>query len=459
MSNNDQGLSPQPEQRAQPGQPRSKPHPREKVTSRALLVWAAACLVYMAAVTSRTSFGVAGVEAIDRFQVDATRIAVFTSVQVGVYALAQIPMGVLIDKFGPRKLLAVGALVMGIGQIVLGFTDSYPVAIFARVLIGAGDASVFLSVMRILPFWFPLKRTPIFTQLTTVLGQLGQFISAVPFMALLGAKGWTVAFVSLGSVVALIAIAALVAVRDVPDQPRKKSSAQPVDTSETPVQPRLRTTLKLIVKNPLTWQGFFVHYVLMVWQTVFSLMWGVPLMTLGMGLSPSTAGLVLSINTACMVVSGPIIGIASARFGYRRDVVAVAISFIQAGAWLIFLSSDAPRGLFAIIVVNIVMGLTTAASGYGFDSIRERLDRTVLAAGTGLANMGGFLSSMAAAQVMGILLDHSAHGSTYTWSDFRIGFLAVLATWALGVAGFIVARLKGGPGRRILAQIRHTKNH
>ena len=105
------------------------------------------------------------------------------------------------------------------------------------------------------------------------------------------------------------------------------------------------------------------------------------------------------------------------------------------------------------------MGLTTAASGYGFDSIRERLDRTVLAAGTGLANMGGFLSSMAAAQVMGILLDHSAHGSTYTWSDFRIGFLAVLATWALGVAGFVVARLKGGPGRRILAQIRHTKNH
>lgn len=151
----------------------------------------------MAAITSRTSFGVAGVEAIDRFQVDATRIAVFTSVQVGVYAFAQIPMGILIDKFGPRKLLAIGALVMGIGQLILGFTDSYSIAIIARVFIGAGDASIFLSVMRILPFWFPLKHTPIFTQLTTCLGQLGQFFSAVPFMALLGAQGWPVAFVSL----------------------------------------------------------------------------------------------------------------------------------------------------------------------------------------------------------------------------------------------------------------------
>lgn len=407
----------------------------------------------MAAITSRTSFGVAGVEAIDRFQVDATRIAVFTSVQVGVYAFAQIPMGILIDKFGPRKLLAIGALVMGIGQLILGFTDSYSIAIIARVFIGAGDASIFLSVMRILPFWFPLKHTPIFTQLTTCLGQLGQFFSAVPFMALLGAQGWTVAFVSLGSVVALIAIAALVAVRDTPDpQPKPAESTQDAD------KPSLRASLKLIVRNPITWQGFFIHYVLMVWQTVFSMMWGVPLMTLGMGLSATTAGLVLSINTLCMVVSAPIIGIISARLGYRRDVVAIALSFVQAGAWLLFLASDAPRGLMAIILVNIVMGLTTAASGYGFDTIRERLDRKILAAGTGLANMGGFLSSMVAAQVMGFLLDHSAHGSTYTWVDFRFGFLAILVTWAVGVTGFVVARLKGGPGRRLLAQIRSTKD-
>nr|WP_198931611.1 MFS transporter [Corynebacterium glutamicum] len=407
----------------------------------------------MAAITSRTSFGVAGVEAIDRFQVDATRIAVFTSVQVGVYAFAQIPMGILIDKFGPRKLLAIGALVMGIGQLILGFTDSYSIAIIARVFIGAGDASIFLSVMRILPFWFPLKHTPIFTQLTTCLGQLGQFFSAVPFMALLGAQGWTVAFVSLGSVVALIAIAALVAVRDTPDpQPKPVESAQDAD------KPSLRASLKLIVRNPITWQSFFIHYVLMVWQTVFSMMWGVPLMTLGMGLSATTAGLVLSINTLCMVVSAPIIGIISARLGYRRDVVAIALSFVQSAVWLVFLASDAPRGLMAIILVNIVMGLTTAASGYGFDTIRERLDRKILAAGTGLANMGGFLSSMVAAQVMGFLLDHSAHGSTYTWVDFRFGFLAILVTWAVGVTGFVAARLKGGPGRRLLAQIRSTKD-
>ena len=168
-------------------------------------MWFGAVAVYVVAILGRTSFGVAGVEAIDRFGIDASRIAVFTAVQVGVYSLAQIPTGVLIDRQGPRFMLIVGALVMAVGQILLGFTSSYPVALAARVLIGAGDATAFLAVMRILPSWFPPRKTPLFTQLSTAIGQMGQFLSAVPFLALLHAKGWQVAFVSLGAVGVLVA--------------------------------------------------------------------------------------------------------------------------------------------------------------------------------------------------------------------------------------------------------------
>lgn len=433
----------------------ASPDPREKITGRALIVWVAAVLVYIAAITSRTSFGVAGVDAIERFQVDATRIAVFTSVQVGVYALAQIPMGMAIDKFGPRKLLTIGALVMGIGQIILGLTDDYGVAIIARVLIGAGDASIFLSVMRLLPFWFPLRKTPLFGQLTTALGQLGQVLSAVPFMAMLGAQGWTASFVTLGSAVALIAFAALIAVRDAPEQRVKKGPATPVETSTTPVRQSLRTSLKLILRNPLCWQGFFIHYLLMLWQNVFTMMWGVPLMTLGMGLSVTEVGLMLSINTLFAVIAGPFIGVISARTGHRRDVVAILMAFVPAIAWFVFLSSDEPRGLIAIVIINIIQGLTTPMSGYGFDTIRERLDRSILAAGTGLANMGGFLASMAAAQLVGVLLDVVDTDGGYDWADFRIAYTAVFLIWAIGVVGFFIARLKGGPGRRMVEQLRN----
>ncbi|MDN5721372.1 nitrate/nitrite transporter, partial [Corynebacterium sp.] len=190
--------------------------PSGRLSRRALVVWFAAVIAYILAITGRTSLGVAGVEAMDQFHIDASRLAVFTSVQLGVYACAQIPMGMLIDRFGARRMLVVGALMMGLGQVLLGLTTSYPVAIVARVIIGSADATAFLSVMRILPAWIPPREAPVFTQLTGGLGYIGQFMSAVPFSMLLHAYGWSPAFLSLGAGSVLVALLAWVAVADSP---------------------------------------------------------------------------------------------------------------------------------------------------------------------------------------------------------------------------------------------------
>ena len=87
-------------------------NPREQLTARALVVWVAALLTYVVAIVGRTSLGVAGVEALDRFHINASQLAVFTAVQVGVYALAQIPTGIIIDRIGPKKTMVAGALIM-----------------------------------------------------------------------------------------------------------------------------------------------------------------------------------------------------------------------------------------------------------------------------------------------------------------------------------------------------------
>lgn len=411
------------------------PDARVRVTRRALIVWLSALLVYIVAILGRTSFGVAGVEAMERFHVDASRIAVFTAVQVGVYALAQIPTGMLIDRFGPRALLVAGALVMACGQVVLGLSDSYAVAIVARVFIGAGDATAFLSAMRILPFWFPLRRTPLFTQLTGGLGQIGQFLSAVPFLHLLELRGWTIAFCSIGALGLLVALTAAIAVADSPDEPA------PVDRGTKPKSRiAVHKVLAQVASSAVCWQGFFIHYINMVPQVVFLMLWGVPLMTLGMGLSPAQAGLVLSLNTVAVVCAGPLHGIISARLGAKRDLFALFCTITIGVAWIIFMLPTTPRGIGAIIVVNIIVGSLTSASNYGFDYVRERMDRRVVATGTGLANMGGFVSGMVAAQAVGIVLDHHATGTNYTWMDFRYAWWAWLSVWFLGVIGLLISR-------------------
>ncbi|MCG7229461.1 MFS transporter [Corynebacterium minutissimum] len=417
----------------------SVPHPREVITTKALSVWVAAMLVYIVAMTGRTSFGVAGLEAIDRFEVDASRIAVFSSVQLGVYALAQIPTGLLIDKFGPRRLLVIGSVIMGIGQVVLGFTANYWVAIAARILIGLGDATAFLSVMRILPYWFPLHRTPMFTQVTSSLGQLGQFMSAIPFSLVLGWAGWTTAFVTLGAVGILIAVAAAVAVADSPETlgivsaPKERPNAQPR---------RLGSLLASVLRSPVAWQAFFIHWVGLAATNVFVMLWGMPMMTAGLGFSKTEAGWVLTWFSVCMVLVGPLHGKISSRASGYRPWLALGFVAVNITVWVVFfLTGGSYLSLF--ILISLV-SLCTPVANYGFDIVRENLDRTVVATATGLGNMGGFISSMLGAQLFGVALDHLGHGPDYPMADFRLAAFAVLGVWCVGIVGVLITHFLRG---------------
>ncbi|MBX7558277.1 MFS transporter, partial [Streptomyces sp. tea 10] len=109
---------------------------------------------YFSAVAQRTSFGVATVEAADRFQTAASGLSLFSMMQVLVYAALQVPVGVLVDRFGPRILITVGAVAMAAGQLQLAAAQSVAEGVVGRILVGAGDAATFVCVMRLLPVWF-----------------------------------------------------------------------------------------------------------------------------------------------------------------------------------------------------------------------------------------------------------------------------------------------------------------
>lgn len=419
---------------------------KDKLSARALIVWGAGVLCYTLAVTGRTSFGVASVDAIDRFHINAAQLAVFTSLQLAVYAFAQIPVGLLVDRFGPRKLMVAGAFVMALGQVTLAFTTSYPVAIFARMLIGAGDATAFLSVMRLIPAWIPLRHAPLLGQLTGAVGQFGQFLSAVPFLSLLHATSWQTGFVSLGAVGALLALAAGVLVKDSPEPEAELESAAhgkpagPTGPTEAADRLGVKKVLANVLTNRVCWHGFFVHWTGLGALVVFTLLWGLPIMTLGLGLPADQAGLALSLGTLASVAVGPIVGLLSARFYNRRMQIVMIFSITGWLGWLWFFTS-APTGvLWAACLMNIVMGFTGPVANLGFDSVREKVDRRFVATGTGLANMGGWIAGMIGAQAVGVLLNLRAPDGNYDWADFGMAWIAVATVWACGFCGMWLTR-------------------
>ncbi|RMI08925.1 MFS transporter, partial [Cellulomonas triticagri] len=165
---------------------------------------------------NRSSFGVATLEVSERFGVSSAALASVAVAQLVVYALLQVPVGVLLDRYGPRLLVATGAAVMAVGQAVLALAPSAGWVLAGRVLVGAGDALTFVSVVRLVPAWFAARRVPLMTQLTGSIGQVGQVLSAVPVVALLHVAGWRTTFLSVAAVGVVATVAVLAAVRDAP---------------------------------------------------------------------------------------------------------------------------------------------------------------------------------------------------------------------------------------------------
>src|SRR6185312_12898497 len=102
-----------------------------------------------------------------------------------------------------------GGVLMAAGQALMATADGVGGAVLARVLVGAGDAMTFISVLRLVPQWFPARRVPIVTQLTGLVGQAGQVLAAVPLAALLAGPGWTTAFLGAAGAGVLVATVAL----------------------------------------------------------------------------------------------------------------------------------------------------------------------------------------------------------------------------------------------------------
>lgn len=173
-------------------------------------------LAYVVTVMQRTTLGVAGLEATKHLSVSPATLSAFVFVQLAVYIAAQIPAGLLVDRFGARIMLVVSGVLLAAGQLVLAFVTSLGFAVLARVLVGAGDAIVFVAVLALVPRWFPARRVPVLTQLTMILGQSGQILSAVPFLMLLHVSGWSAAFVAAAAASTLVAVLALAVVRNAP---------------------------------------------------------------------------------------------------------------------------------------------------------------------------------------------------------------------------------------------------
>lgn len=408
-------------------------------SQRAWWVWGVGVFAYIAAVTQRTSFGVAGIDATERFGTTAATLSIFSVVQLLVYAGLQVPVGVLVDKFGARVMLAAGASLMLAGQLQLALASSVPEGILGRVLVGAGDATTFISVLRLVPAWFEGRRIPMLIQWTGMLGQLGQIISVVPFAAILNNVGWSPAFVSVAALSVLSLVLTLAVVRSYP--PHSTDRPEPSTWRQTGV------SVVRVWQQPGTRLGLWSHFTTQFAGNVFIFTWGYPFLISAQGLDPTTAAALMSIFVVVAIVCGPMFGYWAARHPLRRSSAVIAVGCATAAAWAAVLLYPGRAPLWLLIVLVGVLAIGAPGSMLGFDIARTFNPAHRIGTATGIVNVGGFFAALSTMFLVGVILDllfaaGYSGGDLYALDSFRIALCVHFVVIAIGITGILVTRRK-----------------
>ncbi|MEZ7755095.1 MFS transporter [Microbacterium paraoxydans] len=412
---------------------------------RAWAIWSVGVAAYVLAITNRTSLGAVGVEAADRFQADASTLALFAVVQLAVYGGMQIPVGVLLDRYGSRPIITAGMLLMAAGQLTMALSPSIGIAIVARVLLGAGDAAVFPAVLRLVATWFPAQRGPVMVQFTGIIGQAGQLIALVPVAALLHATTWSITFGSIAGLGLLFTILVWLIVRNNPAESGPDVSVN-TDTGVVRVVTSAIDTgvgIRAAWAHPGTRLAFWSHFTTPFAGTVFVLLWGMPFLTAGEGLTTAHAAGIISIYVVAGMILGPIIGDLSRRLPNHRSLALVLPAVgVQMAAWIAVIALPGPAPDWLLWVLAIALATGGPASMIAFDHARTHNPVHRLSTATGVTNAGGFIAALIAVFVIGLLLDAQGAGTpdTYTLDAFRVAFLTPIPLWILGVVFILIER-------------------
>ncbi len=409
---------------------------------RAWVIWAVGLSVYLLAVFFRTSLGVAGLLAAERFHINAAQLATFTVLQFAVYAAMQVPVGILLDRYGSKALMVTGLTLMTVGQLAFAFAGSFPVGILCRVLVGAGDAMIFTSLLRIVALWFRVKQAPLVTQLTGMIGQLGAVAAATPLSVALRGLGWTAAFAISGGLGVVLMVPLLLVVRN---SPYAGSSVERVKLRA------LASTLREVWGNPGTRVGLWTHFTCQFSATVFTMLWGYPFLVRGEGLSSDTAANLLMLMTCTALAAGPVIARVTSGRPYHRTTLALAIVGAIATMWAVTLLWPGPAPLPLLCVLCMTMAIGGPGSMIGFDLVRSFHLPQRLGRATGVVNVGGFVASLVTMALVGIVLDARAPGGQqdYTLTDFRLAMSVQFLLWAVGASQLVRFRRKG---RQLVAE-------
>lgn len=354
------------------------------------------------------------------FGVGGAALGALAATYFYVYAVMQVPSGVLADTLGPRKVLAAGGLVAGLGSIAFATAESVGTAALGRTLVGLGVSVAFICVLKLTANWFEERRFATATGVANLIGILGALAGAAPLAWLVTMVSWRHVFGIVGLASLGLAALTLWVLKDAPER-RAASQAR---------AERWYSELASVARNRATWPAFWVNFGLSGVNMSFVGLWAVPFLIHTYGMSVVAASNHTSLMLVGYACATAVVGWLSDRLQRRRPIM-LASATLYLGCWIAWLIGVPHEWTYALA---LLMG--TVLSGFSLSWVCAKEVNPPARAGmaTSIANLGGFVAAGILQPLVGWVLDLTK-APLHPAGDFNAALVVFAVFTCAGLVG------------------------
>lgn len=404
-------------------------------SKRRWIGWGLLAVGFLIVSFHRVSTAVLSEELFQAFDTTGAELGLLHASFFYIYAVLQLPAGVVVDWLGTRKVGALGTGIMGLGAVGFGMSELYSLAFVSRALMGLGGSVLFVATLRFGASWYRQDEFGTLSGVTVMVAGIGGVLATTPLAIAISTIGWRSTNVLIGVFSFVLAVGIYVSSHSTPTLAGLPEVEGAVE-SQTQTLQALRADLKAILSDAETWLlGVYLFFFLGIALTVFGL-WAIPYLVQLYDLSVTTASVYLLVATLGGLFGGPLMGWLSDTLGRRSEILLVGSALLMVAYGVIALVGVPPLLLVGalLLFIRVLLGLVALT----FAMVNERHPE---ASGTaiGAINGLGFIGAAVFPALMGASLDAFWTGQVvdgtrvYTVFGYRVAFAIATASILLGV--------------------------
>lgn len=388
------------------------------------------------------------------FQTTAAGLGGLGSVYFYIFAIMQIPSGILADTLGPRKALTAGAMIAGAGSYVFAAAGYLWVGYLGRFLVGLGMSVTLICIIKLMSAWFRDDEFATLTGLTLFWGSTGALLATTPFSIMVQRIGWRVSFQFVALVTVILAGLVWILVRDSPSlfglPSAKEMAGEKCAAAGRHGHARLQFSLKEGLREALTnraiWPTVFVSFGFYGTMMALKGMWITPYLIQVYDLNRAQAANYVFISLLAGLIGPVLVGYFSDRLGRRKlPILLFAPLYLLMWLMLAFWNGGQPP-LTAVPVILFFMGIFCSCSALTWACAKEVSHPSLVGVAAGFANIGGFVGGALTQILFGYILDLKWQGTMvnglriYPVQAYQAAFLAVALVSSLSLISIFFIR-------------------